>query len=108
MKDTIREMEIDKKIVKRLVQEARYEFKELAVCEECEAKKVPVKLVYGVTNTHGDGKECERTNERYICFECYKKMMSCFKDTELYLHKSFRPEYVFDGFNSNWIKGDEE
>lgn len=57
-------------------------------CDDCGKKKL-CKELFTVTNTYGDGTEEARMPSIWICFECYKKRMAEFKNTEEEIKRMF-------------------
>jgi len=102
-------MKFSKKIVQQLVQEQKSEFMERGDCEECDDYDTAVKLMYGWSGSGIKGEEGYRVNEHYVCYACYKKKMKIFADhrDNDYCLKSFRPEWVWNETEKEWINGDE-
>lgn len=42
-------------------------------CERCGKEQEKLHEICGVTNTHGDGTECEKINQEFLCDGCYEK-----------------------------------
>ena len=58
------------------------EAQNVGTCDNCDAEKVERHKMETVSNNYGDGKEATPIDVQYVCFECYKKKMSIFRQPE--------------------------